>query len=112
MEELEYKPLTRTELEVVDLNNYFTFSTIATEQFGKTRKERLAIEDLANRNARVFAVNLRYPQPYKEACKTLEDMRRQILLGLYDAKMDADIVKATTSRLEIAMVADPQVRVK
>ena len=52
MSELEYKPLTRTELEEIRIANYLTFSTIATEQFGKTRRERLDGHNLAERNAR------------------------------------------------------------
>ncbi len=88
MKELEYKPFTRAELEVVEIRSYLLFSTIATEQFGKTRKERVAGHNLAERNARVFALNQRYPQTYKEADKTIEDMMRQVLLGWYDEKSD------------------------
>lgn len=88
MEELEYKPLTRAELEVVDLKNYFAFSTIATEQFGRTVSERVTANALAERNARVFALNQRHRQTWRQAEKTLEDMRRAILMEYFERHED------------------------
>ena len=94
MSELEYKALTRSELEEIRIANYLTFSTIATEQFGKTRRERLDGHNLAERNARVFALNMRGPLTYKERDKVMEDMMRQVLLEWYDehtaAQLSAD----------------------
>jgi hypothetical protein len=86
--EIEYKPFTRAELEEIRIANYLTFSTIAAEQFGKTERERLDGHNLAERNARVFALNMRGPLTYKERDKVMEDMMRRVLLEWYDASVE------------------------
>jgi len=92
--EMEYKPFTRAELEVIDFGykEYLAFCAVATEQFGKTVSERLAGYNRACMNAQIFALNERYPQTYKEADKTRQEMMRQVLLEWYDDKMRTEVV--------------------
>ena len=90
MKKVEYKPFTRAELEVINFGykEYLAFCAVATEQFGKTVSERLAGYNRACMNAEIFALNQRYPQTFKEADKTRQEMMRQVLLGWYDEKSD------------------------
>ncbi len=104
MKELEYKPFTRAELEVNDFGSreYLAFCAVATEQFGKTVSERLAGYNQACMNAEIFALNQRYPQTYKEADKTKQQMMRQVLLEWYDEKRQA-IVREQSRAMEQAV---------